>query len=239
MAGVGTDGVLPGMVRCKACFHSKDAEEFHKDASRFSGRHPYCKVCRIKREESRRRSAGKPIKQANPNRMAIKKEQFKRRYHEDPERYRDQSRKSYRVDPEKWIERVRRWRQQNPERVRFNARSQQMRRRARRMLALPPWYDDAPVKEMIRICPQGWHVDHVVPLAGFTVDGYAVCGLHVHWNMQHLSGSDNRSKSCYMRPEDAVLADMSDYVVSPPLSSWRGIPEDARAALIAIADERP
>lgn len=57
----------------------------------------------------------------------------------------------------------------------------------------PPWADQATVKQLEEIylsCPDGHHVDHIIPLRG-----YIVSGLHVPWNLQHVSIAENYHKS--------------------------------------------
>lgn len=57
----------------------------------------------------------------------------------------------------------------------------------------PPWLNEEQIAEMKVIhetCPEGYHVDHVVPLKS-----KLVCGLNVPWNLQHLTEADNYRKS--------------------------------------------
>lgn len=56
------------------------------------------------------------------------------------------------------------------------------------------------IKEIYNTCPEGFHVDHIIPLkAKALVNGeyiHVASGLHVPWNLQHLSALDNIQKHC-------------------------------------------
>lgn len=55
---------------------------------------------------------------------------------------------------------------------------------------VPKWADLDKIKEIYKKCPEGYHVDHVIPLNGTNVSG-----LHVENNLQYLSPQDNIAKS--------------------------------------------
>lgn len=77
---------------------------------------------------------------------------------------------------------------ENPHKVRIYSAA----RRAAKINATPPWLTEkhrAAIERIYETCPEGWHVDHKVPLQGETV-----CGLHVPWNLEHLPASANMSK---------------------------------------------
>lgn len=69
----------------------------------------------------------------------------------------------------------------------YNARN--AKRRAQKLNATPTWADIGKIREVYRLCPKGYHVDHIYPLISDWV-----CGLHVHENLQHLPAKDNISK---------------------------------------------
>lgn len=46
------------------------------------------------------------------------------------------------------------------------------------------------IEQFYRNCPKGMVVDHVIP-----IHGELVCGLHVSWNLQYMTGRQNSAKS--------------------------------------------
>lgn len=63
------------------------------------------------------------------------------------------------------------------------------KRRAQKLNATVSWADLRKIREIYRNCPEGYHVDHIIPL-----QGTLVCGLHVENNLQYLTSFENKSK---------------------------------------------
>jgi len=79
-------------------------------------------------------------------------------------------------------------------------RARNAKRRARKLNATPKWLTKQQNQAIIEVYKEAkrleeltgntYHVDHIVPLINKNV-----CGLHVPWNLQVLSASENMSKS--------------------------------------------
>jgi len=63
------------------------------------------------------------------------------------------------------------------------------KRRAIENSAIPSWADIEKIKQVYLDCPEGYHVDHIVPLRG-----KYICGLHIETNLQYLTIAENLSK---------------------------------------------
>ena len=74
-------------------------------------------------------------------------------------------------------------------------------RRAAKNKATPPWADQAAIAAIYaKAAASGLTVDHIIPLKH-----PAVCGLHVLWNLQLLSSSENSRKCNRFEQKGAPL----------------------------------
>jgi len=69
--------------------------------------------------------------------------------------------------------------------------------RAAKLQRMPAWANLEAIKEIYINCPEGYHVDHIVPLQGNLVSGF-----HIENNLQYLKAEDNLSKSNKFSLED-------------------------------------
>ena len=83
-------------------------------------------------------------------------------------------------------ERWKRWRLKNKDKQ--NAKSNM--EKAAKLQRIPPWANLESIKQFYLNRPEGYHVDHIVPLRGKEVSG-----LHVLENLQYLPAKENLSKS--------------------------------------------
>jgi 5-methylcytosine-specific restriction endonuclease McrA len=62
-------------------------------------------------------------------------------------------------------------------------------KRSRKLRATPKWADIGKIKEIYRNCPDGYEVDHIIPLACKEASG-----LHCEFNLQYLTAKENQQK---------------------------------------------
>ena len=134
-------------------------------------------------------------------------EYYKKRYQENKEHFQEYSRTYYHQNIEErrkytriyhktnGVEARENWNKANLSKLRLYAAT----RTARKRNATPSWLTEQHKNEIAEVYAQAvelekrtgvpYHVDHIVPLQGKNV-----CGLHVPWNLQVLTATQNRSK---------------------------------------------
>ena len=123
-------------------------------------------------------SNGKPRKQCKRCLYSRRKPISVEARNEMAKKYRERNR-------QKCLQASRTWRKKNLEYDAFRSATY----RATKINQTPKWANLAKIKEVYLNCPDGFHVDHIVPLRGKNV-----CGLHVENNLQYLTAQENLKK---------------------------------------------
>lgn len=181
---------------CTKCGEEKEITEFHKQKRGKFGVRRVCKVCQLYYKRHYYKNNREDILESQRYYYKNNREdrlKYGRNYYknnrEDRLRYGKNYYKNNREGKLKYN------RDYYPEYYKKNSHKRAVfnsKRRASKLNATPGWLtpiDNLIIKHIYETCPEGHHVDHIVPLRGNTVSG-----LHVPWNLQHLSAKENISK---------------------------------------------
>tara|TARA_R110002060_G_scaffold47797_3_gene58802 strand:+ start:41 stop:559 length:519 start_codon:yes stop_codon:yes gene_type:complete len=119
-------------------------------------------------------------------------------YKNNKDKVNSKNRQRYHDNKEDYQKTQKEWVTNN--RGRYNAIK--ARYRASKLRATPSWLSESMILEITSFYniakwyKSTMHVDHIIPLQGKNV-----CGLHVPWNLQILTASENSSKSNTLRGE--------------------------------------
>lgn len=169
--------------QCFKCNIKQPIENFYSHKQMSDGHVNKCKTCNKN-----------DVQENYKNNIEHYRAYDKKRLHK-PDRVeaRKKLNEKYKIEtPEKLREYKAKWRKQNP----LIVRSFGAKRRAKKLKASPSWADLERIKDFYKACPEGYTVDHIIPL-----QGELVCGLHVENNLQYLTSSQNSSKRNKFEPE--------------------------------------
>lgn len=200
------------MKECIRCRRFLPLEAYGKYSRKKDGLRADCKECLNSRAVERNSVRREEIRNRVNKWASQNRDKTRNYYHVGKESRREQRRKQSRL-----------YREANPEKCKAQARKTYLKNRdrvlertknrpkhinvyytrmyqLRRSRACPKWLSAEQRKEikwyyeMARFMSESFlvnfHVDHIVPLKGKTV-----CGLHVPWNLQILTATENCEKS--------------------------------------------
>lgn len=163
------------MKRCSRCCLDKNFSCFGVDNSRKDGLNHICKVCKKEKDKNYR--------DKNKNKISVKRKESYNNGNKDKILKRQAK---YRANNPKIVKKCqKRWRSNNKSVI--NAHNS--KRRAKKLNATLEGYNKQ-INSIYANCPEGHHVDHIIPLTH-----PEVCGLHVPWNLQYLTAEENLRKS--------------------------------------------
>ncbi len=184
------------MKKCSCCKIEKCLSSFPIQSSSKDGLSYICKSCKTINDRKYREKNKAKIRQ-------LKKEY----YEANKESISEKNKKKYKDSRSHVIAKSLEWKRKNKAKHNSNC----MKRYVTKLKASPKWLDEFMllyIEEMYdqaikisELTNSQHHVDHIVPLRGKTV-----CGLHVPWNLQIITASENCSKRNEL-PEESLLFD--------------------------------
>jgi hypothetical protein len=159
------------MKQCSKCKKVKSLNEFGSDKRVKSGKKARCQICAsVASKASKDKNRAYYLqywKDYDEGRKVIKSERDKVYRKEHPEINKKARHNYYKTHPE-------------------------VSRRSRllRLQRIPLWADLEKINKFYIECPDGYTVDHIIPLSGKFVSGF-----HVDYNLQYLTRSENSKKN--------------------------------------------
>ena len=152
-----------GYKYCPKCNNIKNLNTFSNCKSKIDNKYSICLIC-SKLDYKERSEYYKEYREEN-------KEKAKEYREENKEKTKEYNSKYYQEHKKEDLAR-------------------QAKHRASKLQRTPVWNNLQEIKEIYLRCPEGYHVDHEIPL-----QGKLVSGLHVPENLQYLTAKENLSKS--------------------------------------------
>ena len=173
---------------CSKCGQPKNLEEFYRHGASKDGRRPDCKECRSVIQKKRYYDKQKEILDSikDPEVRARRAASARRWRARNPEKVKEQNQVQYEKNRAGILAYQSAWRRANKCKV----NEYKANRRAKELQATPPWADRSAIQAVFDSCPEGYHVDHVIPLQGDNV-----CGLHIAENLKSIPAKENLRKS--------------------------------------------
>jgi hypothetical protein len=193
------------MKQCRKCLELKELSGFYKCKTNKDGLRGSCKIC-----------MGSYCDSYNSKNEDIVIEYKRKYYNKNKQTLLQNVKEDRKINPAKYSKHTKKWKSLNKEKVAASSRKRReldpdkyrradqknrvknkgtknsvnARRRAAKLkatLSVNEYKKD--IKKIYDNCPDGYHVDHIIPL-----QGKEVCGLHVPWNLQYLSAEENIKK---------------------------------------------
>lgn len=148
------------MKTCKTCKLKKELREFHKRVALRGGYRHTCKKCFNTASKSW--------------------------YKDNREKHLNNGKIWYAQNTKQRLQTIKIYYKNNKEK--YKIRSALKLKRIKQ--STPLWANLEKIKAIYLDRPNGYHVDHIIPLKGLNV-----CGLHVENNLQYLTAKENKQKS--------------------------------------------
>jgi len=208
------------MKKCSKCKETKSVECFSKKKVSKDGLRSQCKSCDSVYDTKRYRGDREYHKIKNSKWYQENKDdpEFKKKNRsksakwsiENPERKKDTGKQYYINNQDKFREyrkehnkRIRQYNREYRKNNRGRCNALNSKRYLRKLNATPKWLTPLHHYWLLLIyenCPIGYEVDHIIPIQGKNLNGREVRGLHVPWNLQYLTKTENLRKKNRFNP---------------------------------------
>lgn len=138
------------------------------------------------KNKDRQKSTSKAWRESNPD---AQRAYSKKYYENNKNKYLEKRPQYWATTYKNNSEKIKKYRKEYYENNKHRYRANCAKRKAAKLQQTPKWADLKAIAEFYKNCPEGYHVDHIIPLQGKNVRG-----LHTLENLQYLPAVENQKK---------------------------------------------